>query len=191
MHVVARVADEGDALVVSRHVASRGREQELGRVDLAVQVRRADRTCPVDALEVGLGDAEVADPGRVGTMSQRRAIGRDVVRDELPEERPHRRDIGVGVIGDAGAEVARSTRTAELMKPLLVNVQRGHVFEQRAVTAAVDGRVDAFRRQAVISGDTPGVLGTRVHGSSSLAWRVDLQVDRGVPITPRTRCKKR
>ena len=70
VHVVARISDEGDALVVARDVASRVGEQELGGVVLAVQVGRADGARAVDALQVGLGDAKVADLGGVGAMSQ-------------------------------------------------------------------------------------------------------------------------
>ena len=161
VHVVARISDEGDALVVARDVASRGGEQEFGGVVLAVQVGRAHGARAVDALQVGLWDAKVADLGGVGTMSQAGAIGGDVVRDELPEEWPYRGDMGVGVIDEVDAKVARATRTSELMQRFLVNLERGQVFKQRAVTPAVDGRVDPFRRQAMILGDTRGVLGHR------------------------------
>ena len=71
VHVVARISDEGDALVVARDVASRGGEQELGRVVFAVQVRRAHRARAVDALQVGLGDPKVANLGGVCAVSQR------------------------------------------------------------------------------------------------------------------------
>src|SRR5687768_9059942 len=83
------------------------------------------------------------------------------MRDELPEERPYRRDLGVRVVGEVDAKVARATRTAELMQRLLVTLERGQVLEQRAVTPAVDGCVDPFGRQAMISGDTRGVLAHR------------------------------
>jgi hypothetical protein len=72
--------------------------------------------------------------------------------------------MGVGVVGEVDAEVARATRTPELMQRLLVNLERGQVLKQRAVTPAVNGCVDPFRRQAMISGDLRGVL---THG---LAW---------------------
>ena len=83
------------------------------------------------------------------------------MRDELPEEWPYRGDVGVGVIDEVDAKVARATRTSELMQRFLVNLERGQVFKQRAVSPAVDGRVDPFRRQAMILGDTRGVLGHR------------------------------
>ena len=79
--------------------------------------------------------------------------------DELPEERPHRGDVGVGVVGGVDAEVARAARAAERVQRFLVDLERRQVVEQRAVAPAVDGRVDPFGRQAVISGDARGVLG--------------------------------
>ena len=76
--------------------------------------------------------------------------------DELPEERPDRRDMGVGVGGEVDAEVARSTRTAEPVQRRLIGVERGQVLEQRAVAPAGGGGVDPFGREAVISGDARG-----------------------------------
>ena len=75
--------------------------------------------------------------------------------------------MGVGVIDEVDAKVARATRTAELMERFLVDLERGQVFEQRAVTPAVDGCVDPFRSQAMISADTCGVLAHR-----SASWPI-------------------
>jgi hypothetical protein len=61
----------GDALLVAGDVDAVGREQEPGRVVAAVQVRRADRSGPVEALQIRPGSAEVGDPGEVGVMCQR------------------------------------------------------------------------------------------------------------------------
>jgi hypothetical protein len=41
--------------------------------------------------------------------------------------------MGIGVIDEVDAKVARATRTAELMQRFLVNLERGQLFEQRAV----------------------------------------------------------
>jgi hypothetical protein len=71
LHVVARIPDEGDALLVAGDVDAVGREQEPGRVVAAVQVRRADRSGPVEALQIRPGSAEVGDPGEVGVLCQR------------------------------------------------------------------------------------------------------------------------
>jgi hypothetical protein len=79
------------------------------------------------------------------------------VGEELPEERPHRRDVGVGLAGDVGAEVARSTRPSELVERLLVGAERGQVREHRAVPPAGERRFHPLRRQAVVSGDARDV----------------------------------
>jgi hypothetical protein len=71
LHVVARIADQRDALVIARDVDARGREQELGRIVLAVQVRRADRARAVQALEIRPRRTRVAKPADVGMMDQR------------------------------------------------------------------------------------------------------------------------
>ena len=85
--------------------------------------------------------------------------------DELPEERPYRRHLGVGVAAEVDAKVAQATRTAEGMQRLLVDFERGQVFKQQAVTPAVGGCRDPFGRQAVILGDMRGVL---AHTAASL-----------------------
>jgi hypothetical protein len=66
--------------------------------------------------------------------------------------------MGVRVIGEVDAQVARAARTAELMQRFLVNPERAQVLEQRAVTAAVDGCVDPFGGEAMIPGDARDVL---------------------------------
>ena len=80
-------------------------------------------------------------------MHQRRAVGGDVVGDELPEERPRRGDLGVRVFVDevhAEASGRASTGPAERMQRGVVNPERRQLLEQRAVAPAVDERVDAF-----------------------------------------------
>jgi hypothetical protein len=62
LHVVAWIPDERDPLVIAGHVAALGRQQQLGRVVLGVQVRRADRPGAVQTLQVGPRHSEVADP---------------------------------------------------------------------------------------------------------------------------------
>jgi hypothetical protein len=72
--------------------------------------------------------------------------------DELPEERPDRRDMGVCVVREVDAEIARPTRSAQRVQRLLVDLDRGEVLEQRAVAPAVSRCVDASGRQALGSG---------------------------------------
>ena len=92
VHVVARVADQREPLLVARHVVAARAEQQLGRVVALVEVRAADGAAAVDALEVQARRAEVPQPVLLGVRAQRRAVGGDVVRDELADERPAGRD---------------------------------------------------------------------------------------------------
>jgi hypothetical protein len=68
-----------------------------------------------------------------------------VVGHELPEERPHRRHGGVGLVAEVHAQVAHAARPAERVQRLLVDVELGQVGEQRAVAAADDRRIHALR----------------------------------------------
>jgi len=56
-------------------------------------------------------------------MRERRAVGGDVVRDELPEQGPHRGDLGVGVARGIRAEIAGPARPAERVQRVLVDRQ--------------------------------------------------------------------
>lgn len=71
VHVIARIPHGRDPLLVARHVVAVGSEQQLRWVVRGVEVGRADWTCAVEASEVGLGRAEVADLGGVGAMTER------------------------------------------------------------------------------------------------------------------------
>ena len=109
------------------HVAAVGREQQLGRVVLGVQVRRADRARAVERPRGWPSARGSCGSGGIGAMRQRRAVGGDVVRHELPEERPHRRDASVGVIAEVDAQVARAAGAAERVQRRLVGLERGQV----------------------------------------------------------------
>jgi hypothetical protein len=69
--VVALIADQGDALVISRNVVAALTEQELRRVVLLEEVRRTRRAGCVDAFEVGARRPEVLDAIRVCVMAER------------------------------------------------------------------------------------------------------------------------
>jgi hypothetical protein len=90
--VVARVADQRDSLGVSRHVGPLSlvvaTEQQQRRVVAAEEERTADLARSVEALEVRPRTAEVDGVRELGAVGQRRAIGCDVVRDELSEQWP-------------------------------------------------------------------------------------------------------
>ena len=163
--VVARVADQREALLVARHVVAARPEQQLRRVVALVEVGAADGPAAVEALEVQARRAEVAQPVLLGVRAQRRAVGGDVVRDELADERPAGRDGRVVRVLDLlglGA-VAGPAGRADHVQQRLVGRERRQVGEHPAVAAAVDRRVDdAVRREAVVAGDDG--LGADGHG---------------------------
>jgi hypothetical protein len=151
--VVARIAEERDALRVAGHVPAV--HQELARVVAVVEVRAAGRPAAVHGLEVRARGAEVEHPLRVGVVRERRAVGGDVVGDVLAEERPAGSDRGV--VGGAVRAVADPARTAQRMQERLVALQRRQVGEQAPVAAALDRGVDAVGGEAVVAGgDRPG-----------------------------------
>jgi hypothetical protein len=94
------------------------------------------------------------------------------VGDELPEERPYRGDMGIRVVGEVDAEVARSTRAAQPVQRLLVDAERGQVPEQQAIATAQQRSVEPFGRQAMVSGDARGVPAHRCAFLSSLSHTV-------------------
>ena len=116
VHVVARVAEQRGALRVARHVAVAA--QQLRRVARVVEEGRADRPGAVEALEVGPRRAEVGDRRRVGVRADGRAVGGDVVGDELPEEGPAGR--GGAVVAGRVAAVAQPARGPEREQRRLV-----------------------------------------------------------------------
>jgi hypothetical protein len=76
-------------------------EQELRRVAEVEQVGRTDRAVRVDHLQVEFRGAGVAQRLGVDAAGDGRAVGCDVVGDELPEERP---PGGFGGVVAAGAQ---------------------------------------------------------------------------------------
>jgi hypothetical protein len=123
MHIVAWITEQCDSLFVSWDVGSSRGQEELRGVVGAIQVGPVDGARAVDALQVRLWRAYVVEPGGERASDKRRAIGRHVVGDELPEERSHRRHVGVGRIGTVDANVARSTRPAESVQRVLVDAE--------------------------------------------------------------------
>jgi hypothetical protein len=64
------------------------------------------------------------DPVRIAAVRHRRALGGDVEGHELPEERPQRCDLSVGIIG-VDAQIARAAGPSERVQRRLVGLQRG------------------------------------------------------------------
>src|SRR5215210_1154334 len=138
-------------LLVAGHVMAAGREQQLRGIGVVVEVRRADGAGAVDALQIRPRRAEVADPVGVGAVAERRAIGGDVMGDELPEEGPARLDRRVGSVA-IDPEVRRTARLPQGVQSLLVRLETGQILEQAAIAAAMHGRIDALGRDAVVAG---------------------------------------
>ena len=150
VHVVARIAEQRRALRVARHVAIA--VEQLRGIARVIEEGRAHRPGAVEALEVGPRRAEVRDRRRVGVRADRRAVGGDVVGDELPEERPAgRRDA---VVAGRVAAVAQPARRSEREQRRLVAPERRQVREGPPVASADrrDGRVDrSFGSKAVVA----------------------------------------
>ena len=60
VYIVPGVANQRDALLVARHIAAIGPEEQLGRIRLIVEVGRADRAAAVQRLEIRARRANVA-----------------------------------------------------------------------------------------------------------------------------------
>ena len=81
-------------------------EQQLRRIVALVEVRAPDGAAAVEALEVQARRAEVAQRVLLGVRAERRAVGGDVVGDELADERPAGRDGRVVVARRSSASLA-------------------------------------------------------------------------------------
>jgi hypothetical protein len=157
MHVVAGVADQGHALLVARHVGAVGAEQELRRVVDVEQVRRADRAVRVDHLQVELRDARVAQRPGIDATGDGRAVGGDVVGDQLAEERP---PGGLDGVVAAGAQpvqdhgrVADPAVAARAHQQPGVGAQRVQAGEHAPVTGRPGGPVHgAHVAEAMVAG---------------------------------------
>jgi hypothetical protein len=92
-------------------------------------------------------------------MSERGAVGGDVMRDELPEERPDGggRRVRALLVGEFGPDIAQASWRAQQVQISGGDRERREILEQVTVASAVDRRVDAFRGQAMVSGDADRV----------------------------------
>ena len=154
--VVARVADQRDSLRVSRHVGLLSplvaTEQQQRRVVAAVKERTTDLARSVEALEVRPRTAEVDSVRELGAVGQRRAIGGDVVRDELSEQGPARGGLGRVLAGLT--TVTDAAGGAERQQRVVLARKRRQFGEEPLVASrgSADRRVDRpGGRQAVIA----------------------------------------
>jgi hypothetical protein len=135
VRVVPRVAHDRDPLGVARHVRAVQAEQELRGILALIEEGMADGTVAVQALEIQLRRARVPEVLRLDVTAERGTVGRDIVGDELPEDRPAGRDLTqrLGRVGDV-ATVARPTRAANGVERRFLRLQRGPVGEHAAVS---------------------------------------------------------
>ena len=124
VRVVPRIADHGGALGVPEHIAAALAGQQLGGIIPAEQERMADRTVAIEALEVQRRRACVLQLRRIQVGAQRQSVSRDVVGDELPEERPPgrfraERCVGVHFV----AAVAQPSAAPERVEERLVRAE--------------------------------------------------------------------
>ena len=144
--VVPRVADQRDPLLVARQVAVV--LEQLRRIVALVEVRRPSRPASVKGLEVGSRHAHVAQRGQVGVRSQGRAVGGEVVRHVLPEERPARLHVRVLL---AVAAVAEAAGRADPVEQLLVDLERRQVEHPPVAPSRRQRRIHALGGQAVVA----------------------------------------
>jgi len=163
MDVVAGVADQGHALLVARHVAAVRTEQELRRVAVIEKIWRADRAVRVEHLQIELRGPGVAQRLGVDSAGDGRAVGGDVVGDQLTEERP---PGGLGGIVAAGSQlvqdgggVADPAVRARAHQQLGVGAQRGQAGEHTPIAGRPGGPVHgAYRAEAVVAGGHPAAV---------------------------------
>jgi hypothetical protein len=86
--IVARIADNCDALCVSLHVCFAYTKQELRWVVTLVEERMAGRSIAVQTFKVELRAARIVQFRRIGIRSQDGAVSRNIVSHKLAEDRP-------------------------------------------------------------------------------------------------------
>src|SRR3954451_17186767 len=146
MNVVARVADQRDSLGVSGQVGLLSplvaTEQQQRRIVATVEEWSADLATSVEAFEVRPGTAKVDCVRELGAMSQRRAIGGDVVGDELSEQGPA--GGGLGRVLAVRTPVTDATGGAKRKQRIGFALERRQVRKEPLIASRLPGhrRVD-------------------------------------------------
>src|SRR5579862_8047903 len=86
--IVARVADNGDALRIPLQVTAVQTKQELRRVVPLVEERMTCRSVAVQALKVELRAARIVQFRRIGMQAQGGPVSRNIVSHKLAENWP-------------------------------------------------------------------------------------------------------
>ena len=178
--VVARVADQGDALLVARQVAVV--LEELHGIVAPVEVGGAGRSSAVERLEVGTRGAHVAKRLDVGVGAKRRAVGGEVVGDVLAEERPARFHVRVVLAIPAVAEAAGR---AEPVEQRLVGVEARKVEHAPVSAAGRERGVDPLGSEAVVADRGRRGDGRRGRHGSAVRARSSSAVSSAVGSTSR------
>src|SRR5580700_8249434 len=125
MRIVARVADNRDALCVSLLVCSVQPKKELCWIVALVEEWMAGRSVAVEAFKIELRTARIVQLRGIGMALQNGPVSRNVVSHKLTEDRPTGGGVtqGIGGVFDISA-IADTTCAAESMQELLIGLKR-------------------------------------------------------------------
>ena len=125
VRIVARVADNRDALCVSLQVCSVHTKQELRRVVTLVEERMAGRSVAVEGFKIELRAASIVQFRGIGMGSQNGPVSRYVVSHKLAEDGPTGGGVsqGVGSVIDVSA-IAETACATERVQELLIGLKR-------------------------------------------------------------------
>src|SRR5207249_5816458 len=154
--ILTWVANERDAFLVARKVLGVATivqtEQHLGRVFPAEEERIADRTVAVHALQIETRAPRVPQQRLIVVLRDRRPVCGDVMRDELPEHRPTRRDA-LRLTARRIPRVASPARATKCMHNVWADAQVRKIGKHPCVAMTAQRSVDAPPRgHAVIAG---------------------------------------
>lgn len=156
MGIVARVADNCDALWVSLHVCSINTKQELRWIVTPVKERMASRSVAVQAFKIELRSARIVEFRRIGMGSQDGPVSGNIVSYKLSEDRSTSRGVaqGVGRVIDVSA-IAKAACATKSVQELLIGLKRRQLGKHPGISCWAKGRINwqsgSCRRQAVIS----------------------------------------
>jgi hypothetical protein len=124
VRVVPWIPNYRDTFAIPRYVCALNAQQELRRVIASVEKRMSNRAVAIETLEIQLRCTRIAQGTRIDVALKRRSIGRDVMGDELPKDRPagggfSKRTWSVRRV----TAVAEATCSTECVKKRFVSVE--------------------------------------------------------------------
>src|ERR1700722_4364145 len=170
MRIVARVADNRDALCVSLQVCSVQPKEELCWIAALVEEWMAGRSVAVEAFKIELRAARIVQPRDIGVALQNGPVSRNVVSHKLAEDGPTGRGVtqGIGGVLDISA-IADTACAAESMQESLIGLKRWQLGKHPSVTYGAKRGIDCHfgsrRRQAMISNGGDGVIHEIIHSN--------------------------